>query len=366
MNTIRLSAHTLIATLLVGLTALTFAQSDEEAVWAVRQALSLQMQKNTRSMVMNAIWNDSSANPLVMDWLGQDGFRAGVGVSTEQFQRIQKTMQNIGENLPNDPMLQPIRNELHSLIEKVEGGHATAETQARFYELQANLHTAANAIALGEMQHVINETLTPGQQQKIKEFQISIMSEMPVLPLGMFEALDLTGIQKTQLDNIKKEMEPEFKGSIDKMLDLQLNLQKKVQEKAHEIGLADMPDSEEKKRLLDNIMKNLLESNPKFQQEMKQTMESRKAIADKLRTEVISGILTDAQRARLQELMDNPPDYIKKSMEEVHKQTGVNDWRNGGFDGGYMPGPDSWQPGQGIPGGYRIEQRNLRFPRGAE
>jgi hypothetical protein len=63
-----------------------------------------------------------------------------------------------------------------------------------------------------------------------------------------------------------------------------------------------------------------------------------------------------AQWDRFQELIDDPPDYIKawhKKLKEAAKEAGT-----------WQPGPNSWQPGDPIPEGYRQQrQERGRFPR---
>jgi len=353
--------------LLVGLTTLTFAQNNEEAARAIQQAMmrspaAQQMQKNAMSQMMGSVWNDSSANPMVMDWLGQDDFRAGVGVSREQVQRIQSTMQNVGDNLPNEPALQPYHQELRSFMEETQGGpfgpNATEATQARFFELQANLHTKAQGIAMEKLQYTMNENLTPAQLKKVNEFQISIMSENPMVSPGVFEALDLSVGQKRQLDDIKKEMEPEFKKNIDKMADMQWNLQRKVLDKARENGknLEDMPDSAEKKRIMDDLVRNTLESDPAFHQQMRETMEGVMEVSGKMRSRMVD-TLSDEQRKRMTDLIDNPPDYVRKMTGRLRGEAGN--------DGQWRPGIDSWKPGDPIPAEFLepLDQPKARFPR---
>ena len=355
---------TVLAVILpLGLTASTLAQNNEEVARQamMRSPAAQQMQKDTMNQMMSSVWNDSSANPMVMDWLGQDDFRSGVGVSVEQVRRIQRTMQNVGDNLPNEPALQPYHQELRNFMEATPGGpfgpNGTPETQTKFFELQTNLHTQAQSIALGKLQNTINETLTPGQLKKIKEYQVSIMSENPMVSPSVFEAFDLSSAQKGELDNIKKEMEPQFKKNIDKMAEMQWNLQKKVMDKANETGknLDAVTDPAEKKRIMDDLVKNVLESDPAFHQKMRETMEGTKEAADKLRSRMVD-VLTVEQRKRMADLIDNPPDYIKKMQGSLRR--GMEN------DGPWRPDANSWKPGDPIPEEflqYREEQQ--RFPR---
>jgi len=70
------------------------------------------------------------------------------------------------------------------------------------------------------------------------------------------------------------------------------------------------------------------------------------------------------------DLIDNPPDYVKKVIAQIRKEMGTDDSSTdtpADTSGGWVPGPGSWRPGDGIPEGYRIERNTRsRFPRGEE
>jgi len=76
-------------------------------------------------------------------------------------------------------------------------------------------------------------------------------------------------------------------------------------------------------------------------------------------------VLTDEQWERMIDLIDNPPDYVKKILDEKRKAREA-ETASSGESGEWQPGPGSWQPGDGIPAGYRIERetRSRQFPRG--
>jgi hypothetical protein len=63
------------------------------------------------------------------------------------------------------------------------------------------------------------------------------------------------------------------------------------------------------------------------------------------------------------QLIDNPPEYIKKTIMQQRKEREELDNINGKPEVG-QPGPNSGRPGDPIPEGYRQErQERGRFPR---
>ena len=95
-------------------------------------------------------------------------------------------------------------------------------------------------------------------------------------------------------------------------------------------------------------------------------MKSGKEVTDKLKIKMFD-VLTDEQWKRLQELVDHPPDYMKRRITQDRQD--MERIRKAGESaassaGGWQPGPGSWKPGDGIPETYRIERnQRSRFPR---
>jgi Ni/Co efflux regulator RcnB len=67
-------------------------------------------------------------------------------------------------------------------------------------------------------------------------------------------------------------------------------------------------------------------------------------------------VLTDEQWDRMLDLIDNPPDYVKKILRK---------WKEASEKAAeWAPGPNSWQPGDPIPEKYRQERQTKgNFPR---
>jgi hypothetical protein len=81
----------------------------------------------------------------------------------------------------------------------------------------------------------------------------------------------------------------------------------------------------------------------------------------------MSNVLTSAQWARMMNLIDNPPEYVKGMIAEMRRQMGIDEPQAGSSrqpGGGWVPGPGSWRPGDPLPEGNRTERETRsRFPR---
>ena len=353
--------------LLLGLTTSAFAQN--AAAQQQQRAFAQQIQKSTMKSMLGSVWNNDGPNFMVMELLKQDNFREGIGVSVEQIQNIQETMNGIGANLQNDPRLSRVQDEMSRLMMGYDHPFADdvpAETRKRFLELQVQMQTMAQNIAMEKLPNVINENLAPDQLKKVGELQISVMTELPFVSPSMFEALDLSGNQKQQLGGIKKEMEPEFEKMVDKMVEGQLKFAEITQNLLAE-KLEGVIDPKEREMIQKNIADIVRKSHPELQRLEAELKESRQKLTEKLKGEMFD-ILTDAQRKRMRDLIDNPPDYIQKMMAQSQREVGVgnnmpNMWQPG--PDSWQPGPNSWKPGDSMPEGYQLPRSEGRFPRNA-
>jgi Ni/Co efflux regulator RcnB len=108
------------------------------------------------------------------------------------------------------------------------------------------------------------------------------------------------------------------------------------------------------------IRKKLLAEDPEYKKIYEEIQSQGKAFSTKFKTKMFD-VLTDEQWARLQQLIDNPPEHARAFRNRLQKQRGEAEKK-----GEWMPGPNSWRPGDPIPEQYR-QQRNERqgsFPRG--
>ena len=182
-----------------------------------------------------------------------------------------------------------------------------------------------------------NAYLTPEQNQKILETQLANMMHMPVFSPRAFEALNLTDAQRKQMAQIKKELEPEFEET----------LENRVKEY--------------------RTLRQMKRESPEYQKISEKIQAQSRAFATKFKIAMFD-VLTDEQWGRLQNLIDNPPEHaliFRKALKELSGESEEN--KESEESDVWVPGPNSWRPGDAIPMQYRLERNTRgRFPRGEE
>ena len=375
----RLHFYSLFLVLLFGLAVIASAQmsdppefstEQQEAIrkqqavqrTTIRSPAMQQMQKNAMKRMMNSLWNGEGMDLMAIGLLLQDNdFQGGIGASQEQHQKIQEAMRSGTMEMMNDPGIKSIQWEIQKLAMGIPddglfGENVSEETRQKFFELQVNLQVKTQEFMIERMTTTVNESLTRDQMKKVKEFQISMMEEMPIISPSMFDAFDLSDAQKQQLDEIKKELQPEFEKNIDKMIDVQMKFTEKMQDELER--LLEITDPEERQMLMERVTESV---RKEFQQEMNNMTESGKGFANQLKFKMFD-VLTDEQMERMADLIDNPPDYVKKAIIQIRKQMG-NDDSSTTASGEWKPNANSWKPGDPIPAEYLEQRQERRFPR---
>jgi len=366
--------YSLSLILLFALMTVAFAQSDNNAAARLEVLQkSREMQRNqmnspeSQQMMRNSMRRSMMSNyegpnhGMVMGMLQMDHFREALGVTEEQNRRIQDVMRP-SMNPPNDPELRSVMDEMGKLHAENPGGpfgeNTSEETRKKFTDLQEKMQDAFTK----RMENAVNDNMTPDQIKKIQEYNLSMVSHSPFVSPKAFEALDLSDDQKVQLDQIKKEMAPEFERYIEKWADTQAKFNAKIQKDMQDDldeKLKDVTDPDEFERILREPRSIRVDADSVEHQEMMATQEAGTAFTNRLRLRV-SDILTDEQRERLERLINDPPEYIKKMQGRyLHHPQMTQDAPQPESE--WRPGPDSWKPGDGVPEEY-VEEQRARFP----
>jgi len=365
-----IAIYGLTAILLIGLTASVSAQDAEaqrQARDVQRAMMSSPMMQRTleHSMRQSMLSNwENRTGPAAFGILHTDGNAEALGLSEEQRQTILDSFSKV--TISNaDPDLKPFLDQMMQLNFETPGGpfaeNASEEVQVKYATLQMKM----NEVLQKRRNDLINETLSPEQFRKIQEYQIATMATNPFVSPDMFEALDLSDDQKKQLEEIKRELKPEYEKSVDKWAASQAFHQIKFME---EIGdrLDNVTDPEERRRISSEASQKVTEHYPENSIGMREFTESGIALSNRLKIEMFD-VLTDEQWNRMLGLIDNPPDHVKKIFENFRNMAiRMNAPQAANAPDPWQPGPGSWQPGDGIPAGYRIERetRSRQFPRG--
>jgi len=271
-------------------------------------------------------WDGRGINPLAIERALKDPDvrRTAWGISDEQWKQIDDYVSNVS----------------------IEGRNASAQMMAQMGTLSVEETTKGiqdieehgervGALILDAIGDAFDNTLTAEQKQKIMESLLANMGEIPIVSPGMFEVLNLTNAQKQQMERIKKELEPEFEKNLETNLGYLA--------KGHTIIMQKGNNDTEAKKIYEEIQSQ------------------GKAFSEKFRIKLFD-VLTDEQWARLQRLIDDPPEHAKvlrKKLKELSDED-----KKAEKPGDWAPGPNSWKPGDPIPERYR-QERNTRgnFPR---
>ena len=310
--------------------------------------------KNNGKFMIRSQWNGQGGNGIILQLLRDPVFRNELGISDQQYERIQETAKDT-----RDPEKNPELKKIYEEIQSIEDTHgptlqdADEQTKKRFLELQEKVtamtvHTGRDRLTPYNVADALGRTLTPEQKRKIKEVQlVASLSEKSIFPPSMFEALDLTDAQKQEMAEIKKKLESEFEQPLDDLA----NRQRMVDNKLH--------DEMEKQGYNGISFEKLDEATRKqIEQDLTGISQETQSHGERLATQFkikMFDVLTDEQWARLQNLTDNPTG-LAKTMQKI-----MAGWRE--KKGEWRPGPDSWKPGDPIPEEYRQQREERRFPR---
>ena len=339
MKTFQLTLCSLTAMLLVGLTTVTFAQDDAEA----KRAWEIFMRQSHAKQEWLSAWSGKTTNDSIYDLFYQVHFKESFG---EQGQKIFDSMMDMDRNRHNDPDIKPFRD----VMDKLRNAPFVEETQKRMLDLQQKLQD----IHRKKKEDFINESLTPEQIEMVKEYQIVTMSGDPYSSqkiFSTFEVLGLSDEQRKQLEEIKKELRPEFEKLIDKEVERSVSNSLKFEAEL-EKSLADAGDNADQRKIIDEIEARM-NKDPEHIRESIEYHELQTALTLKLKYRIFD-VLTDEQYERVIQLVDNPPEDVKKILR---KEKEVNE-----KNGAWQPGPNSWKPGDPIPEGYRQQRSKRRFP----
>jgi ATPase subunit of ABC transporter with duplicated ATPase domains len=96
--------------------------------------------------------------------------------------------------------------------------------------------------------------------------------------------------------------------------------------------------------------------NKELRQKFQENSKKGQNFATRFRDRLMN-VLTDAQLDKMQKIMDESPDFVKRMLQEG-KQRKVAMAKSDE----YRPGPDSWRPGDGTPAEFKRERQQRKFP----
>jgi len=327
-----------------------------------------QAMKNGMKNGIRSFWDGRGANLMAFGFMQDPNIRAAWGVSDEHYQEIQGIPMRIGTEMQNNPEFQKIAAEMQALggPQALFGQNVDEETQKKLQDVQGRMMT----LSMDLMSEAINNVVTPEQKHKMNVSLLANMAEMPFASPRMYEALDLTDAQRQQMEAIKKELEPEFEQHLENFANGSMLLANKLFEELEKQGVdnfesmvreaqegqKDPQAMQEKMRAMQEkilgVQKKLME-NPEYKKIAEEVQSKGMQFTTQFNAKIFD-VLTDDQWNRLQNLIDNPPEYAKAVGKKLKEQKGASEKA-----GAWQPGPNSWKPGDPIPESYR-QERNER------
>ena len=312
----------------------------EELSQEQMDAMALRLQKEMLENVFRPHWEGQGINLEILKAFGDPVVRVAWGISDEHYERIEEHTQTLFlENTNN------ISEALEVRMQKVNGKsslstHLRENAEMPTMEEIMDFAKKLSSLMMDTVTSVLTDELTSEQWQKINESQLANMEKMPLISPSMFEALNLTDAQREQMGQIKKELDPEFEAVLKNWVDGLIALQKITSEA------------------------------PEFKRIRERIQSQGRAFATQFKIAMFD-VLTDEQWIRLQNLIDNPPEHALVFRKMLRKLAGESEEASESeaseSSDAWVPGPNSWRPGDAIPETYRIERNTRRqFPRGEE
>ncbi|MCL2742599.1 MAG: hypothetical protein FWE67_01975 [Planctomycetaceae bacterium] len=327
------------------------------------------------------MWNGNGTSTSIRPFTHNDDFRQGIGLTDEQHEQLTFMYSKNGGmghwyrlKAQTNPELAALLEEDKQLISPLRGNDPYGEKLTEEHKQAIIVHTEkSSTIYHAETRKDIENLLTPEQMQAVKEYELAMMGEIPILNPSMFECLDLTDDQKKQMADIKKEMEPMFGQIVEELVKAEDDMQEFKYDLFEAVGIKFGKDG----RPVDENGKSF-ENNPELMKQKTELMGKKFAENVDVRTRMeqlskrASGfmgifkfkmldVLTDEQLAKMQRIIDNPAEYVKKIRDKMQKERAEREKQESNK---WQPGIDSWRPGDPLPEEY-LKQRQQRksFPK---
>jgi len=227
--------------------------------------------------------------------------------------------------------------------------HATEEQKNAYREA----HFAHESVFMAAMQIEIQEILNSEQMLQVRKLEMQLMSEMGIPFPAMFEPLDLTDEQMAEMNKITDGLKADFDQLTMEAALLHGERGASMYRSLHGQSVA---SQEELHTVLQERQRQFVPSE-EMRRRNNDLHERGTRLITLLQTRMMD-ILTDEQLVKMQEILDATPEFAKKliaerkAKREVARQSPT-----------YIPGPDSWRPGDPMPTQFRDERRRSRFPR---
>ena len=238
--------------------------------------------------------------------------------------------------LPGDPYLE----------------RATEEQKNAFREAESTLNSFLHAA----MQKEIQEILTPEQMLQLRKLEMQLMPALGVPFPAMFDPLDLTDEQKKEMNKITEEMKTEYDKLIIEALVWDSERISSMYEPLRGKSFASQEEfqkacEEARKTWEATVARSSEAQHKKFVEHMKRGIEFTTLLQTRL-----MNVLTDEQLDKMQTILDETPMFAKKIIATIKIMQAAAK-----LSPTYVPGPDSWRPGDPVPEQFKEERQRSRF-----
>lgn len=314
----------------------------------MRSDVMRQGQKRMGKVLLRSMWNSKGPNIMVFGLMNDPEIRKGVGITDEQQKQFQvgmmARMTANTEIAELNKQLQAIQKD-DRFLEK-----ADEATKQKFFDTQEKLAT----ILSKSLPDDLDQFLSKEQVRKLQEMQLASMSELPIITPGTFEALDLTDEQRKKMETIKKDLEPGFEKTMDGLMDSQMKAMDMIFAKIEKDGTTFDDPSKIGETI--QAVRDSLKDDPAFRALVDGAMDQGRIFVNELKFKMFD-VLTDEQLARLEEIMNNPPEYVRQFLEKIRKQMGRQ--QHNAAANAFM---DAWKPGEPVPDEYKQQRKRKAFP----
>ncbi len=332
----------------------TFAQQID-FLKLVRSPMMQRSQQAAGRALADSMWNGNGGNMLAIQLVDEPEIREAWGITDEQQQRIKATVtdQSLFVNQPEFPGLVA---EMGKFMDPADifMEKASKERLDGFTEVQEKIV----GLAMNAIPAEINNILTEEQNQKLLEFQLAGMSEMPIITPSSFEALGLSEEQKKELEAVKKELEADFTKMMDETMEMSFRHLGKIYDKIAEEGVEIKDGKALHEKITDATkqLEELAKTDENVRRDNEEIQKKGLAFMTRLKFKVFD-ILTDEQMAKLEALVDHQPEYVKIALKRMKEKQGLDDNTSS-----IQTFFDAWKPGEAIPEEYRQHRRKKNFP----
>jgi hypothetical protein len=214
-------------------------------------------------------------------------------------------------------------------------------------------HMAFTNLWMADLQTKIQETLSPEQMLQVRKLEMQLMTELGIPFPSMFDPLDLTEEQKEELKEIADELKAEFDSLTREAAALHAEQRMSAMKLLEEMSFDSM--EEFNKARSDAILRYV--PTEAMRKRAADLQEWGKKLVATLQTRLMD-VLTDEQLDKMQKILDETPEFVKRILARLKADRAEQE-----KSPTFVPGPNSWRPGDPVPSQFKEERRRSRFPR---